>query len=279
MGKSTTRLARSRRGIDPWLVKKLFADFGKVRRELAIGIQHQRFCGVPRNFLATGIRERRVAVPVIELTLAEPARLQLVIAMRQIGIGFPDGRRQGVDNHIFDMVGEIARRLRPRIAAPAIIDFLILGQRVGDQAKQLNVLTKRLAQRFGSLFADLSVIIRQAVQDFLGCLLPAIHIDSHARYGLIKQTVPRGTARDMLVMQKPFGFFIELMRAKDPDIADPRRIVSQRRSLEFLLERCIAELIDLQRKEHKMRRNIGHCFLHRLIEPADLGVGDISCMD
>ena len=107
----------------------------------------------------------------------------------------------------------------------------------------------------------------------------AIHIDPHAGHGLIKQTVPRRTTYDMLVMQKTFSFFIQLVRAKDPDITYPGSIKSQRRSLELFLKCRIAELIYLKRKEHEMCRDIGHCFLCRLIEPSDLRVRNIGSMN
>ena len=98
------------------------------------------------NDAARRVGQRRVAVPMLELRLAEPARLQRVVAMRQPRIGAGHRRRQRVDHLALDPIGEVARIGDVGELAPAVGDLLVLDQRVHDQGEQPHVGAQRLGR-------------------------------------------------------------------------------------------------------------------------------------
>ncbi len=84
--------------------------------------------------------QRRVAVPVVELVLAEPLGLHRVVAVREPRIGGAHRRDQRVDHLALDAVRQMARVGHVLEAAPAVGDLLVLGERVGDQREQAEIL-------------------------------------------------------------------------------------------------------------------------------------------
>ena len=147
MRERARRLARTHRRIDPAVVEEALGDRRHFRRERAIGRQHR----VPRFDPADGarrhLRQRRVAVPVRQPLLAEPSRLERIIAVRQPRIGGAHGGDQRVDHFALDPVGEMPRVGDVGKAAPAVGDFLVLGERVGDQRELLHIVLECLRQR------------------------------------------------------------------------------------------------------------------------------------
>ena len=53
--------------------------------------------------------------------------------MRKIGVIVLHRLSQGIDDLIFELVGQIAVGLALWLATPLVFNFLVLGQRVGDQ--------------------------------------------------------------------------------------------------------------------------------------------------
>ena len=129
-------LARPQGGVDPALAEEALEDRREPRREAAIGVEHDDLGIRPGDPLVAVLGQRRVAIPVLEMVEPEPARLQRVVAVRQAGIGVADRRDQRVDHLVLDVIGEVAARDRPRELAPAVLDLLVLGERVGDQREQ-----------------------------------------------------------------------------------------------------------------------------------------------
>ena len=66
-------------------------------------------------------------------------RLHRVIAVRQARIGVAHGGGQRIDHLALDAVGEVARIGDVLEAAPAVGDLLVLGERVGDQREEAEV--------------------------------------------------------------------------------------------------------------------------------------------
>ena len=79
------------------------------------------------------LRQRRVAVPVRQPLFAEPFGLERVIAVRQPRIGGAHRRDQRIDHFALDPVRQMALVGDVGKAAPAVGDFLVLGERIGDQ--------------------------------------------------------------------------------------------------------------------------------------------------
>ena len=126
-------LARPHRRIDPALVEKSLGDPRHFRRETVVGAKHDVARIVPVDGLAARVRQRRVAVPMVEPRLAEPfapsARNSDATgadrrrAPRQPAHRPPRARRGWRDAALGDVLK----------AAPAVGDLLVLRQRVGDE--------------------------------------------------------------------------------------------------------------------------------------------------
>ena len=82
MREGAGRLALAHRRIDPAAVEEALGDGGHVRREAAVGVEHHRLRVRPGHDALRLVGQRRVAVPVGELVLAEPPGLHGVVAMR-----------------------------------------------------------------------------------------------------------------------------------------------------------------------------------------------------
>ena len=139
MRERARRLARPHRCVDPALGKKLLGDRRHFRRERAVSGKH----GVHRLGPADGAlrdrRQRRVAIPVRQFLFAEPFGFERVVAVRQPRIGGAHGRDQSIDHFALDPIVEMPRIGDVGKAAPAVGDFLVLGERIGDQREIVHV--------------------------------------------------------------------------------------------------------------------------------------------
>ena len=147
MGERATRLAVPQPGIDPGMIEKALPDVAELLREAAIGRQHAVPRLRPGNRPVNIIRQRRVAVPVLQLLEAEPLRLQCIIPMRQPAIIRRHRRAERVHNLVLHHVRPVARAGGTRVVAPGIDDLFVLGQRVGHQREQPYVALEHLADR------------------------------------------------------------------------------------------------------------------------------------
>ena len=84
-------------------------------------------------------RERRVTVPVRQALLAEPSCLERVVAVREPRIGGAHGGDQCIHRFPLDAVRQMAVVGDVGEAAPAVGDFLVLGERIGDQRELLHI--------------------------------------------------------------------------------------------------------------------------------------------
>ena len=147
MRERARRLARPHRRVDPAIGEEALGDRGHLNREAAIRRQHHLLRLGPGDRAGRRKRQRRVAVPMRELLLFEPAGLQIVIAMRQPRIGRANRADQRIDDLALDAVVEVARIRDILEPAPAVGNFLVLGERVGDQRKGPLIVLEGLCQR------------------------------------------------------------------------------------------------------------------------------------
>ena len=275
MGEGARRLARPRRRVDPAGAEELLADIGQLGREGTVGVEHGLLGLGPRDHAIVVLGQRRVAVPVRHLVDAEPLGLELVVAVRQSRIGGLHRRGERVDDLVLDHVAEVHRRLRPRILAPAVLDLLVLGQRIGDQREDRDVVALHLAERLGGILADLGVLVRQLVEDLrLGQHLVAEGI-AQPRDGLVEQARPGGAADDVLLVQRLLHLVGELVRTVDPQVAQPRPVFGERGILLLGRKVGILELVELEPEEHQLGADVGQRLRHVLRKAAALGIGHV----
>ena len=84
--------------------------------------------------------------------------------MRQPRIGRPHGGDQRIDHLALDPVRQMAIVGDIGKAAPAVGNFLVLGERVGDQRELLHVVLERGGKRLGGSLALFSVAVLQQIE-------------------------------------------------------------------------------------------------------------------
>ena len=128
------------------------------------------------------------------------------------------------------------------------------------------------------LAANLGVAVGQQVERLgLGQLLAAER-KAQIGDGFVEQPRPGGAAGDVFLVQQLFDLVGELVRAKGAGIAQPRAIMGERRVGLFGRELRVVEAVEFEGEEQQRRRDRVDPLLHRLVEAADLRVGEIAGM-
>src|SRR5690606_20233296 len=117
-------------------------------------------------------------------------------------------------------------------AALAILDLLVLGERIGNECEERQVLPESLCKCMRSLFALHTILFREAVKRRLQRECVATYIKCKARHGFIEETVPCCMAGDTLLMKQRLHFIGKLIGAHGAQIAQPRGIMRKLGSLE-----------------------------------------------
>ncbi len=221
MGEGARRLARAHRRVDPGVVEEALADIGHLRRECGIGAEDRLAGLVPVDAAFVDIGQRRVAIPVIQPVGAEPFRLQRIIAMRQVRTGRPHCRGKSVHHLVLDEIGQVSRRIRPREFAPAVLDMLVLGKRVGDQRQRADIGAQHLADDLRRVAAGRRVRVGQQVEDLrLGTVLAAER-KPQPRHGLVEQPDPGRPPDHRFLVQDALDLVVEQMRPHGALVAQP----------------------------------------------------------
>src|SRR3546814_8560038 len=93
--------------------------------------------------------------------------------------------------------------LRRRILAPAVLDLLVLGQRVGDQREQPDILPEDLGQRLRRLAPRGGILVGQLVQrseEHTSELQSLMRI-SYAVFCLKKKNITHSTTHNIQIYQ------------------------------------------------------------------------------
>ena len=236
VGECARRLSGPHRRINPAVGEKTLGDAGHLRREAAIGRQHHVPGIRPGDAAGGGKRQRRIAVPMRELLPFEPARLEPIIAMRQFWIGRAHRPHQRIDDLALDAVVQMARVRNICKSAPAIGDFLVLGERIGDERKSPLVGLEGLGQRFRRGLALRPIAVLQQVQRRLDRQFRGPDLEAQARNGLIEQPVPGGITTLGFFVEQLLDAILELIRPVLAQILDPRPIMREFRGLQRVLD-------------------------------------------
>ncbi len=252
MGECPRRLTRLHARVDPALVEERLGQARHFRIKITIGRQYCRARLLPADLVVAFHWQWSVPVPDFHRVQTQPAPLQFVIPVRQAGIGLDNGIAQRLDNLGLDMVRQMSPGLRRRHAAPAILDLFLLGQRVVDTGKQLDVLAKDARHLTCRRLSLRSVMIRQMVQRGFKAFCFAHHIEGQPGDSFVKQPVPRRSAHGRLVMQE----FLKLIRQLiGPHGAHPvkNRLVARQIGMcaEPTVQYVILNPVHLKREEHQ----------------------------
>src|SRR5215831_2721731 len=110
--------------------------------------------------------------------------------MRQSRVALVYGRYQRVDHLVLNKVRQVARRDRAWELTPAILDFLVFGEGVGDQGKSSGILSQYLADGQRRLAPDLRITVGQQVKRLGFSQLPSAKGKPQIRNRFIKEADP-----------------------------------------------------------------------------------------
>ena len=126
-------LAVARRRVDPALAEEALDDVARLGREVRERIQHE-LGGVGPAHMRGVVRERRHAVVEREPVEPEEASLQRVVALDDV-VAVHDGVDERLHGLVGGVVREVARRDPGLVAAEAVVDRLVDGDRVEDEVR------------------------------------------------------------------------------------------------------------------------------------------------
>jgi hypothetical protein len=208
--------------------------------------------------------------------LAEPARLERVVAVRKLRIGRAHGCNQGIDDFRLDAVGKVPRRGDVGEAAPTVGDLLVLGERVGDQGEQPQVFLEGFGQRFGGGLAGALLRVLHQVEGLLDRQRLAGDLEPQADHGLIEQPIERGIAGHRLFLEQLLDTVLELVGLVPADILDPRPVMTERCVRHRLVQYRVVDAIELQREEQQMQVGRGEALLHIAVEFGQHRIGGVA---
>ena len=273
MGEGPRRLAVLDRRVDPAAIEKRLGDPGELGREPAIGLHHRGLGGLPVEDALVAGGQRGVAVPGVELGLAEPPGLHGVIAVREPRIGFLHRRLQRVDNLALHGIVEVPAVGDVLEAVPAVGNLLVLGQHVGDVGKEPGVVVQGPGEAMESCLALGLVAIREQVQRRLETQLLAPHVELERGHGLVEQPVPGRGAGHRLLVEQLLHPVLELVGLGLPELGEPGPVAAQHRvSGERRLQRGVVDPVELEAEEDQPRRKIGQRLAHVAHELGAVGV-------
>ncbi len=182
--------------------------------------------------------------------------------MRQPRIGGAHRRDQGIDHFALDTVIKMARIGDVGKAAPAVGDFLVLGERIGDQREVLHVFRKRLGQRLrGGLALRPGAVLHQIKRRLDGERF-AQHLETQLGDGCVELPVPGRIAGHRFFVKQLLDAILELIRPVTPHVFEPRPVMAERRVGHRRIENRVVDAVELEREEQKMRGSGRHPVLH-----------------
>ena len=279
MGESARRLAGAHRRVDPGLVEEPLADGRQRRRELGIGGKHELAGVLPGNQPVVVVGQRRVAVPIGQGFDAEPPGLQGIVAVGELGIGILDRAHQRIDHLVLNEIGEVARGNRAGKGAPAVLDLLVLDQRVGDQGEDTDVVAQHMAQGLGGLPPGGGVAVGETVDHLGGGQGLSAKGKPQRRHGFVEQPRPGRPPGHVLLVQQALDLVGELMGPHGAQVAQPGFIAREGRRLQLRVQGRIVEAVQLQGKEQQVTGNRRRAFLHALKETRHLRIAHVAGID
>ena len=198
--------------------------------------------------------------------------------MRQPRIRRAHRRDQRIDDFALDPVREMTRIRDVLKTAPAVGDFLILGERVGDQRKGALIGLEGFRQRLRRGLALFRRAVLQQRQRRLDRQFLAANLETQACDGLIELPVPCGISADGFLMEQLLDPILELVRLVLAQILDPGPVVIERRRCHRALDHLVIDAVEFEREKQKVRRGCGDAFGHVAVELRDRRIDGIARM-
>ena len=149
--------------------------------------------------------------------------------MRQPRISGAHGGDQRVDDLALNpvrqvtLVGDIGK------AAPAVGNFLVLGESVGDQRELLHVVLERFRKRLGGSLALFSGAILQQVESRFDRERLSLNLEPQIGDRRVELPIPGGKGRHRFFVKELLDAIFQLIGPVAAHVLDPRPIVAERR--------------------------------------------------
>ncbi len=255
MREGAGRLALLHARVDPTLGEKGLGQFRHARVKGRISLAHQPARLLPAKDAVFFHRQGRVAVPDLHPLQPQPLGLQRVIAVRQPRIGGDDRIAQRLHHLGLDMVRQVAAGLRRRQLAPAVRDFLFLGQRVVHTGKERQLFAKGRGQGPRAGLAARAVMVGQQVQRRLDAQPVALDLERHPRDGFVEELVPSARPHDRLIVQEPLQLVRQLVGLHRPHPVKNRLVAQKSRvTAKDRVVTIIGDAVELEAEKHQRRR-------------------------
>ena len=164
--------------------------------------------------------------------------------------------------------------------APAVGDFLVLGQRVGDQREGAQVLLEGRRERLGGLAAHLAVSVLKPIESRFERYLLAVDVEAQIGHRLVEETVPGAAPGDRFFMEKLLDAILELVGLVLPQIEHPGPVVTKHRiGVQCLEDQRVVDEVQFEREEQQMRAGVGHFLLDVAVELGALRVRRVAGID
>ena len=150
----------------------------------------------------------------------------------------------------------MARRGNIREAPPAVRNILVLGQGVGDQCKETQILLEGFGERQGPRLALGLIRALQKIKRGFNRQRLAIHLKAQVRHGFIKQAVEGAVACLGFFKEQFLELVIKLIGLLLPQVFNPWAVVIERWNLHGLFKGRIVNPVELKFKEQQLGRNI-----------------------
>jgi hypothetical protein len=219
------------------------------------------------------------AVPMLELVLAEPFRLEAVVAVRQARVGLAHGRDERLHDLPLDAVGEMARIGHVLEPAPPVRDLSVLRQGVADQGEGAQVRLEDLGERVGRVLAQRPVWVLELVERRLERQLFSADLEAQAGNGGVEQAVPGGAPGDRLLMEELLDLVLELEGLVLADVLEPRLVARERLRPHGGFEHPVVDPVELEREEEELARRRGQALLGVAVELRALRIGGVAGID
>ena len=162
-------------------------------------------------------------------------------------------------------------------AAPAVGDLLVLGERVGDEGEQADVVLEHLRQRLRGGLAARTVGVREEIQGGLQGQRRrlALHLEAQAGHGLVEQPVPGAAGGERLLVEQPLQPLLQLVGLLLAQVIEPRLVAGHGRRLQGGRQLRVVQAVDLQLEEQEIGGDGGQPLLDVAVEAGVLGIAAV----
>ena len=164
-------------------------------------------------------------------------------------------------------------------AAPAVGDFLVLGERVQDQRELRHVVLEGVRERKRGVFTLFAVAVLQEIQRRLDGQRLARYLEAQIGDGGVELAIPCRVRRHRFFVKQLLDAILELVRPIAAHVFEPRPVMAEHGIGQRRFKLRVVDAIELELEEQQVRRGRGHPLLHVAIKLGARRIDRIALMD